>query len=104
MNREKVNEYEKTERKIEFNFKLAQTIRVKTRQAFKSQDVEKLNKTFDLLGCSQSFLRKWIFYQLHRNMSEEIYGSMWTIALVTLFQKPIYLMEQIYLNLLIGVI
>ena len=79
LNREKINVYEKKKRKIDFNFKLAHNIRVRTRQAFKSQNVEKLNKTFDLKGCSQSFLRKWILYQLHGNMIEENYGSMWTI-------------------------
>ena len=79
MNREKINVYEKNNRKIDFNFKLAHNIRVRTRLAFKSQNVEKLNKTFDLIGCSQSFLRKWILYQLHGNMIEENYGSLWTI-------------------------
>ena len=79
LNREKINVYEKYKRKIDFSFKLAHNLRVKTHLAFKSQNVEKLNKTFDLIGCSQSFLRKWILYQLHGNMSEENYGSMWTI-------------------------
>ena len=79
MNREKINAYERQRRQTDFNFKLICNIRVRTRQAFKSQNVEKLNKTFDLLGCSQSFLRKWILYQLHGNMSEENYGSIWTI-------------------------
>ena len=79
LNREKINVYEKSKRKIDFNFKLAHNIRVRTRQAFKSQNVEKLNKTFDLIRCSQSFLGKWILYHLYGNMSEEIYGSVWTI-------------------------
>ena len=78
-NREKITIYEKNQRKIDFNFKLAHNIRVSNRQAFKSQNFEKLNKTFDLIGCSQSFLRKWILYQLHANMTEESYGSVWTI-------------------------
>ena len=65
--------------KIDFNFKLAHNIRVRTRHAFKSQNIEKLNKTFFLIGCSQSFLRKWTLNQLHGNMTEENYGSVWTI-------------------------
>ena len=80
-NREKINLYEKNKRKIDFNFKLAQNIRVRTRQAFKSQNVGKLNKNFDLIGYFQSFLRKWILYQLHGNMTEENCGSVWTIDL-----------------------
>ena len=69
----------KKKRKIGFSFKLAHNIRVRSRQAFKSQNVEKLNKTFDLIGCSQSFLRKWILYQLRGNMTQENYCSVWTI-------------------------
>ena len=57
-NREKRNIYEKFGRKIDFNFKLTHNIRGKTRQEFKSQNVEKSNNTFDLLGCSQSFFLK----------------------------------------------
>ena len=79
LNREKTNLYEKNKRKIDFNFKMAHNIRVRTRQAFKSQNVEKLNKTFDLIGCSQSFLRKWILCQLQGNMTEDNYGSLWSI-------------------------
>ena len=78
-NGEKINLHEKNKRKIDFNFKLALNITVRTRQAFKSQNIEKLNETFDLFGCSQSFLRKWILYQLHGNMTEKNSGSMWTI-------------------------
>ena len=68
-------------KKTDFLFNLAHIIRIRTRQAFKSQNVKKLNKTFDLIGCSRSFLRKWILYQLHGNMTEENYGSVWTIDL-----------------------
>ena len=77
--REKITIYEKIKRKIDFNFKSSHNIRIRSRQAFKSQTIEKLNKTFDLIGCSQSFLREWFFYQLHGNMTEESYGSVWTI-------------------------
>ena len=41
--------------------------------------LKNLNKTFDLKGCSESFLKKWILYQLHGNMTEENYGSILTI-------------------------
>ena len=78
-NRGKLNEYIKNRLKTDLNFKLAHNIRVRTRQAFKSQNVEKLNKTFDLIGCSQTFLRKSILYQLYDNMTIENYGSVWTI-------------------------
>ena len=44
LNREKINVYEKNKRKNDFNFKLAHNIKVRTRQAFKNQNVEKLKK------------------------------------------------------------
>ena len=52
--------YAKIGRKIESNFKLAPNTRNRTCQAFKSQKTEKLNKTFDSIGFSQSVLRKLI--------------------------------------------
>ena len=67
----------KNKRENDFNFKLAHNIRDRTRQAFKYQNFEKLMKTFDLIGCSQSFLSKWFLYQLHGNVTEN-YASVWT--------------------------
>ena len=46
---------------------------------FKSQNVRKTIKTFDLLGCSHSFFKNWIVYQLYGNMSLENYASIWQI-------------------------
>ena len=65
--------------KTEVKNKLAHNISARTRQAFKSQNVRKTNKTFDLLGCSQAFLRKWIIHQLYGNMAEENYGEIWCL-------------------------
>ena len=65
----------KIRRKNDFNFKLAHNLRVRTCQAFESQNVEKLNKTSYLIGCSQKFLGKWILCQFHGNLTEENYGS-----------------------------
>ena len=53
--------------------------RLRTYEAFKSQIVRKMNKTFDLLGCSHSFFQNWIVRQLYGNMTLEIYGSFWQI-------------------------
>ena len=53
--REKTKIFEKKRRRNDFNLKLAHNSRVTTRQAFESQNVEKLNKTFDSIGCSHSF-------------------------------------------------
>ena len=76
-NRARINLYEKNKRKTNLNFKLAGNLRSRTNKAFRSQNVEKLNKTFDLLGCSQSFFKRWILYQLYGDMTEENYGQIW---------------------------
>ena len=51
----------------------------RTDKVFQSQNVRKTSKTVELLGCSHSFLQKWIFRQLYGNMSLEKYGSLWLI-------------------------
>ena len=54
-------------------------IRGRTNRAFKCQNDEKSNKTVDLIGCSNSFLRKWIIHQLYGNMILENYGKIWCL-------------------------
>ena len=78
-NREKIRLYEKNRKKTDLNFKIACNLRSRTSSAFKSQNVRKTNKTFDLLGCSHSFFKNWIVYQLYGNMTLENYGSIWQI-------------------------
>ena len=70
---------DKERRKTDLNFKLFSNMRVITNKAFKSQNVRKTNKTFDLLGCSTSFFQRWIIHQLYSNMAIENYGSVWQI-------------------------
>ena len=72
-------EYYKKRREKDLIFKLACNLRSRTNKAFKSQNVRKTKKTFDLLGCSHSFLRQWIIHQLYGNMTFENYGCVWQI-------------------------
>ena len=74
-NRSKINAYGRTKSKTDFNFKLLCNIRRRTNKAFKSQNIEKTNKTIDLIGCSNSFSRKCIIHQLYGEMTLEIYGK-----------------------------
>ena len=78
-NKNKINEYFKNRKKLDSNYKLACNLRSRTSTAFKSQNVRKTNKTFDLLGCSHSFFKDWIIHQLYGNMTIENYGSVWHI-------------------------
>ena len=78
-NRDKIKFYKKNRRDLDFYFKIACNLRSRTSSAFKSQLVRKTNKTYDLLGCSHSFFKNWIVYQLYGNMSLKNYGSIWQI-------------------------
>ena len=79
-NKDKISEYFRRRRDSDLNYKLACNLRTRTSLAFKSQNVRKTKKTFDLLGCSQSFFKGWIIHQLYGNMTLEIYGSVWQIG------------------------
>ena len=78
-NSAKINERTKNRMKSDLNFKLARYMRSRLYKAFKSQNVRKINKTFDLLGCSDSFFKNWIIHQLYGIMTIEEYGSVWQI-------------------------
>ena len=69
----------KKKRQSDSNFKLVCNLRSRTYKAFKSQNVRKINKTFDLLGCSHSFFQRWVIHQLYGNMTIRNYGSVWQI-------------------------
>ena len=70
LNREKTKNYGKNMMRTDLKCNLAHNIRVRTCQAFKSKNNKKLNETFDLIECSQSFFKKWILYQLYGDMTE----------------------------------
>ena len=74
-NRSKTNAYERHKRKNDCNFNLFCKIRQKTNYAFKSQ----INKMNTLIGCSNSYLRKWSIYQLYGLMTLENYGTIWCL-------------------------
>ena len=56
-NKGKRNEYFRKRRDPDLNYKKACKLRSRTSSAFKSENIRKLNKTFDLLGCSHSFFK-----------------------------------------------
>ena len=73
--------YDKLKKKKieENNFRSACNLRKRVLNAFRSQKVRKTNKTFCLLGCSHSFLRRWIESQLYGEMTLENYGKFWCL-------------------------
>ena len=52
-------------------------MRARTNKAFISQNIKEIKKLIDLIGCSNSFLRKCIFHQLYGEMTLENYGKIW---------------------------
>ena len=55
-------------------------LRLRTGQAFKAQNIRKTNRIFIALGCSHSFFKEWIQFQLYVDMTTENYGSFWEIG------------------------
>ena len=70
---------EKSRRHTNPQNKLADNLRNRTRAVFKTQNVKKSKKTFDLLGCQHCFFQKWILFQLFGDMTLENYGKNWCI-------------------------
>ena len=51
--------------KNDFSFKLVHNIGDRTCRALRAQSLKKRDKTFILLGCSNSFFENWIIHQLY---------------------------------------
>ena len=71
--------YVKSRKDSDLYYNIVCNLRSRTNKAFKSQIVRKTNKTFDLLGCSHSFFKRWIIHQLYGNMTLENYGKVWCL-------------------------
>ena len=56
---------DKEKRKTDLNFKLISNLRTRTSNSFRSQT----NKTKKLIGCSNSFFKKRIIFQLYGDMT-----------------------------------
>ena len=90
-NKDKRNGYCKNRKEKDLNFKIACNLQSRTSMAFKSQNVRKTNKTFDLLGCSHWFFKVCIVHHKFGNMTLENSGSVWQIE---------YCLAVAYFNLL----
>ena len=75
----KRNEYFRKRRDLDLNYKMACNLRLRISSAFISENIRKMNKTFDLLECSHSFFKNWLIHQIYGNMTLENYGSVWQI-------------------------
>ena len=77
-NRENIKNYYNNRRKNDPTFKLATNLRSRTSIVLRAKNVSK-NKTFELIGCSQTFFKQWMEFQLYGEMTIENYGNVWQI-------------------------
>ncbi len=71
--------YTNNRTKIDPVFKLERRIRSRIYVAFKKQSLNKKERTWKYIGCTPTFLKKWIKFQLYDGMTLENYGKYWHI-------------------------
>ena len=77
--RARQNKYKRERRKNDPNFKLDNNLRGRVYNALHSQKLIKSRKTFDLIGCSVSFLKSYLAERFVDGMSWDNYGKEWEI-------------------------
>jgi hypothetical protein len=74
-NRDKRNEYIKNKKLSNPIFHLSHTIRNRLRNFLRTKNLDKNNKTFEIIGCSPIFLKEHLQKQFTENMSWDNYGT-----------------------------
>jgi hypothetical protein len=73
-NRNKVNDYKKERRKTDSLYKIKENLRNRIINFLKLNRIQKLNKTFDIVGCSPEFLKEYLENKFTEGMSWDIMG------------------------------
>jgi hypothetical protein len=73
--REYKRDWEKEQRRTNPQFKMAKNLRTRLYVALRDQSAKKDVRTFDLIGCDQSFLRGWLEAKFRPGMTWENYGK-----------------------------
>ena len=80
-NKDKIYEFqkqhEKSGKKSEITFRFACNFISRFNKDFKSENAGKINEKFNLLGCSQSFLRNWKIHQFFVDTIPKKHGTVW---------------------------
>ena len=74
-NRDHINKYKKQIRDNDPIVKIKDNVRRRMNHFFKSNDVQKNNKTFDIVGCSPQSLREHLESQFVEGMTWDNYGK-----------------------------
>lgn len=67
-------QYNQNRRKTDIFFKFKTNVRNRIREFLKTKNINKKNKTFDIVGCSPNYLREHIEKQFLEGMNWENYG------------------------------
>jgi hypothetical protein len=74
-NRDKINQYYTNRKKIDPLFKLSHLVRCRIYVFLKLKNINKSIKTFEIVGCSPEFLKKYLEKQFTEGMSWELMGQ-----------------------------
>ena len=72
--KEKAKNYARIRLKHDPTFRMISTMRNRLRDFFKSSNIKKTNKTFDMVGCTPEFLMEHLESQFKDGMTRENYG------------------------------
>jgi hypothetical protein len=74
-NKEKVHEYLKNKYNNDYFFKLKITVRNRINQFLRNNNISKKNKTFNIVGCTPSYLKEHLEKQFTEGMSWDLMGK-----------------------------
>jgi|688.fasta_scaffold434599_1 hypothetical protein len=74
-NKNKVNNYKKERRKTDSLYKIKENLRNRIRSFLKLNGIQKLNRTFDIVGCSPEFLKEYLEKKFTDGMSWDLIGN-----------------------------
>jgi len=66
--------YEKENRQNNFLFKLKQNVRHRVREFLKQKNIRKKSRTFELVGCTPEFLKKYLETKFTKGMAWDLMG------------------------------
>ena len=68
-------DYERKKLKSDIEFKIKHTLKNRLRKSLKTKNIKKCYKTNDLIGCSISYLKKYLEDQFDENMNWDNHGE-----------------------------
>ena len=73
-NKNHIKEYKKNKYNNDFLYKLTENVRSRINTFLNKKNITKKNKTFDIVGCDQEFLKEYIEKQFKDGMNWDNYG------------------------------